>query len=632
MQPTGIVSGVSFRQNLREGQLQSLEHENVLNGTKLNIKLPTGYGKTYTACGVYSIRQHHQLASRLLYVVPSTGQLDQFIACAPNDLALASVIGERIVTDIGFVPEAQCIKRHRRNECQVFTTTVQYLIQGGFRVIRDLLEQGVWMLVIDEYHHYGMEKEWGKRILQLPVSFLLAMSATPDRPKEDSAFGKPHVRITYQQGVDEGALKPLRGHAYDYRIDAVDEEGTVTTYTTTDLISEAGGESPELIERHFRIKRKMRWSPKYVSPLVREPIDRMMDERQRTGQHQLQVLITAMCVSHAELVCGQLRGMYPNLRIDWVGTGDFGRSKEENEATLARFCPPKPSSPLERRANPSLDVLVHVGMAGEGLDVTNVSEVVMLCPASFSNKTYQIVGRAGRYLKDYGADNTRSVVGHVNFDGSTELARGIQLNGTKVRAVGRAMIAAMDLLPPPDEGGDDGGDDDGDGDWPIDLPPEPVIQIVDMELIGIDSGDEGVRLMARVMEATSAPNSTFINFDGIKADNNHPDWERVKDIYIKMRDVEARAYNEKAVVAQWQDAVEGAVSNVANVTIKLMAIAGARIEKSLVGDIKKRINTRKKASCGAIAPEIEVLRTHYAWTVALAKQLRGTKELPAWLK
>src|SRR4029077_10880055 len=259
----------------------------------------------------------------------------------------------------------------RQNTRQIFAATIQYFYQGGFNVCRELVEQGQWMLCIDEYHHYGIDKAWGQRAKQLPVNFILAMSATPYRPREDSAFGAPDVTVTYRDAVDEGAVKPLRGHAYNYRIDAVLEDGNIKSYTTEELIKEVGGDSPESIER-FRVQRKMRWSPKYVSPLTYIPITRM-ETALRTSGHKLQALVSAMCVSHAELVCSQIRGNFPHLVCDWVGTGQNGRSDGENQKIIERFCPPKPSDPLERRSDPEIDVLVHVGMAGEGLDVTNVS-------------------------------------------------------------------------------------------------------------------------------------------------------------------------------------------------------------------------------------------------------------------
>ena len=537
MQPPSIVSGVSFRKKLREGQLRALSHRNVLSGTGHNVKLPTGYGKTLTACGVYSIRQKNLHTTRMLYLVPSRTQLDQFILGGPLDLADAGVVGERKILDIGFFPNSEVIKRHRTNAHQVFAATIQYAATGdGLKLCNELMEQGQWMIAVDEYHHYGVDKAWGKKVREMNANFVLAMSATPYRPKDDSAFGKPDVTVTYREAVKEGAVKPLRGHAYNYKIDAVDEDGNVTTYTTDELVREAGGDTPEAIEK-FRIQRKMRWSPKYVSPLISIPITRMESERITTGK-TLQALVSAMCVSHGELVCSQIKGMFPHLVIDWVGTGPNGRSDKVNAEILQRFCPPKPIDG-SLRPKPEIDVLVHVGMAGEGLDVVNVSEVMLLRTASFNNSIYQIIGRGSRYLP--------GVTCHVSFDGSTAFAVGEKFNGDIIKGMGEALEYAMDYAPV-DEDAEEEKPENG-NEFPPELPNEPVISIQDMELLNIDSGTEGVRMMAKLRRASNTAKSDPVDYEALEHDPNDPGWQIIIKNFQMMQANMAAEYNEKSVIA-----------------------------------------------------------------------------------
>lgn len=629
MQSPTTMFGVSFRQTPRRGQRRAFEHPQLLTGPNLIVKEPTGYGKTLIISGAYSIRQRNQLSNRLLVVVPSRTLNEQFIQSFSRYMAIADVQGSRIITDVGFSPQSECIRRHRQNTSQVFITTIQYLAQGGFDTVKRLFEQGLWMLAVDEYHHYGIERTWGQRLSMVPANFLLALSATPYRPNQDSPFGQPHVSISYRDGVDEGVLKPLTGHAYDYKIDLIDENGTLKTYVTSELIAEVGSDNPDAIEQ-FRVRKKMRWSPKYVSPLISTPVQRMLVQRQRTGEHRLQFLATAMCVSHAELVCTQLRSSFPELRIDWVGTGEFGRTPEANAAIIDKFCPQAKSS-YESPRDPELDGLVHVGMIAEGLDTIFVSEIIQLCPAGFNNRTLQIIGRASRPVLDISTG--RSVSAHINFDGSTDLARGLNVNGSLIRAVGSAMIDAMDLTPPPPETTDDKTDDDDDI-FPPELPEEPYIKLINLELIGIDSGDEGVQQMARVMEAVSNPLDRFIDFSAIKSDPKNPDWEKVIEAYKIMQAKLAQALDEKSIVAQWKDTVESAVSNIAGVVIGIMRgqnNPSFRVERTLPGDLRRRVNERKKAILGPVQPIPETYKLHYTWCQQLAKELRETRKIPEWL-
>ena len=200
------------------------------------------------------------------------------------------------------------------------------------------------------------------------------------------------------------------GHSYVYRIDAIDESGDVLSYTTTELSDMAGSDDPSAIEK-LRINKKLRWSPKYVSPLVSIPVERMIQQRIETGR-QLRAIVGAMCVSHAELVCAQVASMFPELTVDWVGTGIDGRTDDENEKIINRFL-------KDERTDGALDILVHVGMAGEGLDSKLVSEVVHLNKAAINNSNLQENGRAARYLE---AANGEPVVGHINFDSGSEFS------------------------------------------------------------------------------------------------------------------------------------------------------------------------------------------------------------------
>lgn len=612
MQFTSALQNLPFRKNPRPGQAKVFAEVQGASRS-LNIKLPTGYGKTFTACGCYSLLQRAGRVNRLLYIVPTSKQLDQFEKDGWRDLEDAGVDGPLKVVDISFF-SANALQRHRNNEAQVYATTIQAMVtKAGMDRVGELLKTGRWMVVVDEYHHYGIDAVWGRAVLALNYEFLLAMSATPNRPNEDSAFGLPDVDILYRRAKDERAVKPLVGHSYVYRIDAVMPTGEVRSYTTSEIADELGVKdgSAEKMER-MRIERKMRWSPKYVSPLVSIPIERMLRDSTATG-YRLQAIIGAMCVSHAKLVCEQISAMYPELCVDWVGTGDDGRSPEQNREVLDRFCPAKDDNGNRQH---TLDVLVHVGMAGEGMDSRNVSEVVHLNPASVNNTNNQENGRAARYLD--------GVVGNINFDSSSEYAQ--------KGYIGDAIMDAMDMVPPrPSESGacETCGQSPCACNSSLEierLPDEPTIHIQNMEIITVDSG--GVRDMAKII----ARSPHFPTYS--EADLSNPEsgiTQFALELYRNMRAEEARQHDEKSVVLQWRESVKNALSVVTGRVISAMKKSGDfRVEKSLAGDIKKRINGRKKVVLGEITEDVEVCRRHYQWVKALESEVidRG---VPSWL-
>ena len=587
-----------LQQQPRRGQraaLEALEEHD----RRLNVKLPTGYGKTYLALASYSILKSMGEVNRLLVVFPSDAQLIQFEQSTPNSFKKYAIDGPKAVCDIRFFG-ANAISKHQKNECQIYAITVQALLGSrGMDNTSLLLAKGRWMIVVDEYHHYGIDKPFGKAVNALNHEFLLCMSATPHRPGDDSAFGLPDVSVGYREAVKENAVKALCGHAYHYKVDAVGESGEVVSFTTEQLIAEAGGDSPENIKKLI-IDKKLRWSPKYISPLITNPIDRMLSERIRTG-HKLQAIVGAMCVSHAELVCEQVSATYPSLTVDWVGTGDDGKTNEQNARVLSAFAPTDGS-------DPSLDVLVHVGMAGEGLDTVRVSEVIHLNAAGHNNTNNQENGRAARYLP--------GVTGHINFDACS----GFSVKGY----VGNAIMDAMDNEPPGEQGTDPTQIEGGTA-W-IDLPEEPLIRLIDVECTSIDSGDETVKMMATWMTG---------NVSGFtKSDLDDPQsevWCKAMEGVRMMRAIEAEQMNEKSTIKQWKDSVDNALSVVAGNVIKMAKANGLRVEKSFYGDVKKRINGRKKREVGAIEVDVEVYRKHYEWLKRFETQLKATKVMPEWL-
>jgi superfamily II DNA or RNA helicase len=611
------VQGVSFKKEPRSGQTQTfeaLDPKEERYYQKLSVKLPTGYGKTFTLAGCYSIKKYQGQVNRLLVIFPTDSQLEQFVKDGPIDLDQAGVEGPLQAVDVRYFG-LEAIKKHRSNTHQIFVITIQSLIERrGLNNINELLKSGSWMIGVDEHHHYGEKKKWGKVALALNRAFLLVMSATPTRPGEDGAFDAPDIAVTYVYAAEEGAVKRLKAHSYEYRLDLLDQDGEEHTLTTSEIVEQAGGDDPEKIEK-LLIEQKMRWSPKYVSPLVSIPIERMLRERVATG-YRLQALVSAMCVSHAKLVCEQLRIMFPELTIEWVGTkaGDNkGRDPEDNKRVLGEFCPPKDPD-TGKRPPSAIDVLVHVGMAGEGLDSVLVSEIVFLRKASLTIQALQIIGRGARYLP--------GVVCHTSFDSSSPLSA----------YTGQRIELAMDMIPP---GAEDKDSEDVEPEWPDELPDEPRIEIFNVELIHIDSGDPEVQRMARVMDELH-PGS--VNLTELKKNLDHPGWQNVIDMYKMMRQREAQEMDPRSIIAQWDQAVEAAVGAVTGLCKKILHDMGVPITAKLIGRIKNEINGKKKYLHGEKAPNLIVLKNHWDWIKKLETELLKQKitdpdkrTLPSWL-
>ncbi len=613
MESASSLRPVPPRKILREGQRRVVEYvrKHPLGCTA--IRLPTGYGKTLTAAACFAELYKAGVVSRLLYVVPTTVQLRQFVSVSngsdgQEDFLDAGLAGVHPF-DVGY-SETQALKRHRMDSSAVFACTIQAVTVGAVgAAVRAMMETGRWMLVVDEHHHYAVDKSWSSALRSLNAVSVLAMSATPDRVDQDGAFGVPQVGVTYQEAHAEGAVKRLVLHSYEYQVDAITVNGEPISFTTSDLIKEVGSDKPNSIEEHIT-SRKLRWSPKYVSPLVSIPIDRLLRRRQHAPRVRFQALVGAMSCSHAQMVCEQIRTMYPDLAIDWVGTGLNGRTQQDNEAIIARFCPPKRNGKRDPR-DIKLDVLVHVAMAGEGLDSVFVVEVVHLNAATISNQNDQENGRAARRIPGL-EDRFQEAV--INVDSSSPYS---EWSGDKIMDV---FDRGLGKVP-----GD--GPERTASEW--DPPLEPTVILADCELTGIDKGDPEVIAHARNLSAIV---KEFCAAD--LEDINHP----IYDYAIAIRKKELRDTPDQSLgmsaLCQVREDVNQLVGTCASLAAQIVGQRIGRFEKSLIGDFKKRFyGFLKKRFGGALVDADEAgLRERYAFLRGNVFVALKTGTLPTWLQ
>lgn len=617
MESSATMFGVPFRKAPRPGQLEAIERAAEPGRTLLNVQQPTGYGKTFTAAAIYSVKRQQGHVNRLLYVVGTEQQRTQFRMDGPADFRDAGVPIRHIV-DITFSNVA-AMQANRRNTAEVFCITVQSMLEnsGGAKTVAALMETGRWMVCVDEMHHYGEDKAFARAVLQLPAVFVLAMSATPHRRGRDGIFGEPDVVIRYGEAANQKCVKFLNLHSYLYRVDTINQDGDICSYTTDELAAAFGltpGPNGELTELDKQmIKRNLRWSPKYVSPLVEIPITRAVRTSLRHGTPP-QVLIRAMSVSHAKLVHNQVTSMFSDLVVEWVGTGEDGKTSEENRRIIEGFCPSKNNETGQRRPEDvTVNVLIAVGLAGEGMDSTYVTEVVFLTPANDTNQNRQAIGRASRII---GGEAIEQPVGNVNVDSSSQLA---QYRGQAIMAL---LDAPVGEAPAPEEQPKD------DDDRLDELPDEPVFLILDALLLNIDS--------AEVREAGAQLQQMNIDFhmeivDWQSLSEDDPRFLKVLNGLREVRRREAEQLNEQSMVERWRKSVMAAATAVTGNAIRQYKHNGARVDKTLAGDLKTKINQQKARECGVLQMDVESLKRHYKWLTALNSAIVQGR-LPTWLQ
>jgi len=68
-----------------------------------------------------------------------------------------------------------------------------------------------------------------------------------------------------------------------------------------------------------------------------------------------------------------------------------------------------------------------------------------------------------------------------------------------------------------------------------------------------------------------------------------------------------------------------------NIVRLIRSRTGGKVEGQFVGEIKTRLNRRKKAELGPISKDKDALARHYTWVKNLESEIGASKEVPSWL-
>lgn len=603
MEPSGSLPPMPSFQDLRRGQAAACQR--FKDGLLTTVaKLPTGYGKTRIAATSFAVLRALDAVDIMLVVVPQVGQATQAGEDIPRELAAMGILTKSCNIGEGAV---HALRQYRAGVL-VFILTVQALVQSQRTVaaVQQITGGKRVFLVVDEYHHYGLDAAWTAELKKIPHVAFLAMSATPDRKGEPPTFGVPDIAMSYVDAVEEGAVKPLHLHSYDYRIDFVSEAtGEVSSFAVSELVAEAGS-SPDNLEKWIAA-RKARWTPKYVSPLITHPVERLISlfaDHGRRGQ----MVVYALCCSHARVVCEQIRALIPEgMTVDWVGTGINGRSDDENRQVLERFCPPKDKATGRRPW--TLHICVSVGMTGEGLDVCDATECVFLNSTKIHNTSKQQIGRLSRVMRGYDGE------GHINVDAGSPWARHF----------GRKVMKAIDAANGEVDDSDDGTDaDDGDDEDDLkDYKPIPVgslVDVTDVTLVDIQSDPEYIFIKAAVKEQGIARGLDEAEADRVAA-----------DAALRYKQRSDQRFSTTYQQAEARDRLHARTRKVAGLALRLGLRRGRVMTREMPGEYMKRINTAKRGALGAVeASTPEELERHNDWVRNLeAELLRG--DFPSWM-
>lgn len=149
-----------------------------------------------------------------------------------------------------------------------------------------------------------------------------------------------------------------------------------------------------------------------------------------------------------------------------------------------------------------------------------------------------------------------------------------------------------------------------------------------MELIGIDSGSPEVKRVQNMI----VNNPNVFGGMGITRENmNEPaNVDLAIEMYRNIRKKEADEFNQASSIRQLKESVDKAVGALASKIIRKTYSREQSIPRSAIGDVKKSINSKKKAACGEIQLDKDVCMKHWSWIKNFEAQIKE-QGVPTWL-
>lgn len=349
------------------------------------VRLPTGCGKSgIIACLPFGIAN-----GRALIVAPNLAIRDGITEVLTGSPSRPPFLLDRgVLAEYAQLPKVVVLAEHaNREDClraDVIVANVQQ-IQSWL----DLFPDGFFDLVIVDEGHHTPASSWQKISRKFHAAKKVYLTATPFRADGRGIYGEIVYSFSLAEAMSRGFVKEV------VRVDAVPSrlvfvaDGQETEYTTGEILE---------MREELWFSRGVALSQTCNRSIVDKSLQILRKKRASGCAHQ--AIAVACSIPHAR----QIMALY---RARGVSAALVHSRMEmaEREATLKKF---------ERGG---ADVIVQVGLLGEGYDHPPLSVAALFRPFRSLAPYAQFVGRVLRRVHGQSAeDNVAHVVGHVGLN------------------------------------------------------------------------------------------------------------------------------------------------------------------------------------------------------------------------
>ena len=377
-------------ENLREPQRQSYYkvYEHFVEGQKTShalLVLPTGIGKT----GIMGIIPYQISKGRVLIITPQLTVKDTVIDSLNTENHNNFWLERKVLTEEHLPAIIEYEGNRTKDEVLYLADIVVINIQKlqerlSSSLINRLPKDFFDMIIVDEAHH-SPANTWIESIQHFSNAKVVKLTATPYRTDGRKIAGELIYNYRLSQAMAYKYVKSLEMHEYipDELTFIMDNDDT-KKYTLEEVME---------IKDDDWVSRNVAYSPECSAQVVDESIAIL--ENQKSLSSLPHMIIAVACgIQHAN----QIGELYRSRNIR-VGIIHSYMDTDDIEAIKSDI------------SNNRLDVIVNVGMLGEGYDYKYLSVAAIFRPFRSKLPYAQFIGRILRYIPE--APQARDNIGHI---------------------------------------------------------------------------------------------------------------------------------------------------------------------------------------------------------------------------
>lgn len=377
--------------NLREPQLgayESLYNHFIAERKKTHavIVLPTGVGKT----GVIGLAPFQIAKGRVLIITPQLTVKDTVIDSLNTDSYMNFWSARDVISNIKDLPvlieyNGQTIRKEIL-ECASIVVLNVHKLQSRLdsSLLRQVPKDFFDMIIVDEAHH-STANTWVEALEYFSEAKVVKLTGTPFRSDGEKIAGELIFEYKLSQAMANNYIKTLVCNDFiPDRIEFIIDNDENTTYSEEEIL--------EFKDEDW-ISRTVAYSTNCSRQVVLSSIE-VLKEKKRNSDIPHKIIAVACSIEHAKKI-EQLYNehgvraisIHSNLASDKIST-----IKNDIE-------------------NDRVDVVVNVGMLGEGYDHKYLSIAAIFRPFRSALPYEQFVGRILRFIPE--GKNPEDNIGHV---------------------------------------------------------------------------------------------------------------------------------------------------------------------------------------------------------------------------